>query len=60
MSPWVPDCPQMDTALPIGPTGEKPLPLTVKNAGPAPASSGTLADVSEARDPVVAKRAPAH
>nr|WP_168486593.1 hypothetical protein [Streptomyces sp. RLB1-33]QIY67924.1 hypothetical protein HEP84_19520 [Streptomyces sp. RLB1-33] len=33
-------CPQMDTAIQIGPTGKKLLPLTVKNAGPAPAPSG--------------------
>lgn len=33
-------CPQMDTAIQIGPTGKKLLPLTVKNAGQAPASSG--------------------
>ncbi|MFD8393465.1 hypothetical protein ACFV2N_30710 [Streptomyces sp. NPDC059680] len=32
--------PQMDTAIQIGPTGKKLLPLTVKNAGPTPASSG--------------------
>ncbi|MFC1232656.1 TIGR03960 family B12-binding radical SAM protein [Streptomyces sp. Sce081] len=29
-------CPQMDTAIQIGPTGKKLLPLTVKNSGPAP------------------------
>ncbi|MQY32546.1 hypothetical protein SRB17_04980 [Streptomyces sp. RB17] len=33
-------CPQMDTAIQIGSTGKKLLPLTVKNAGPTPASSG--------------------
>jgi hypothetical protein len=33
-------CPQMDTSIQIGPTGKKLLPLTVKNAGPTPASSG--------------------
>ncbi len=33
-------CPQMDTSIQIGPTGKKLLPLTVKNAAPAPASSG--------------------
>ncbi|MET8766831.1 hypothetical protein [Streptomyces sp. NPDC004658] len=33
-------CPQMDTHIQIGPTGKKLLPLTVKNAGPAPAASG--------------------
>ncbi|MGC0340771.1 hypothetical protein RKD20_005805 [Streptomyces sp. SLBN-8D4] len=32
--------PQMDTQIQIGPTGKKLLPLTVKNAGPAPGSSG--------------------
>ncbi|WP_345641801.1 hypothetical protein [Streptomyces siamensis] len=37
---WLPDCPQMDTHLQIGPTGKKLLPLTVKNACPTPASSG--------------------
>jgi hypothetical protein len=28
----------MDTHIQIGPTGKKVLPLTVKNAAPAPAS----------------------
>jgi hypothetical protein len=30
----------MDGVIQIGPTGKKLLPLTVKNAGPTPASSG--------------------
>jgi hypothetical protein len=30
----------MDTHIQVGPTGKKLLPLTVKNAGPAPASGG--------------------
>lgn len=34
------DSPQMDTHIQIGPTGKKLLPLTVKNAGPAPTASG--------------------
>ncbi|MEV6057849.1 hypothetical protein [Streptomyces sp. NPDC052107] len=33
-------CPQMDTAIQIGPTGKKLLPLMVKNAAPSPVSSG--------------------
>jgi hypothetical protein len=30
----------MDTSIQIGPTGKKLLPLTVKNAAPAPAETG--------------------
>jgi hypothetical protein len=37
---WVASCAQMDTSIQIGPTGKKLLPLTVKNAAPAPAGSG--------------------
>ncbi|QIY95902.1 hypothetical protein HEP87_20060 [Streptomyces sp. S1D4-11] len=43
----------MDTAIQIGPTGKKLLPLTVKNAGPPPQEAVTRTEVSEGLDRVI-------
>jgi hypothetical protein len=53
LASWRGVCPHMDTWVQVGPTGKKLLPLKVKNAGQAPASSGHAHCVSEALDRVI-------